>query len=416
MRHGLLIASTLALLGAGLVVAPASAGDDHWVAVRAIDDRFEVVGQDCSAQPADPPTVKVGVSDVHARGRGSASVTTADDTLGGVLVRDPRPLHGVFYHVWTAAGDDPASGQWRVDLNGDTLLSDPVHLEREQWSSVALDDAVLHGPDGWRGSIDEYLAAFGKGDHWTAGLLTGSCLNTGEVWLDGIGTRRALYDFEPRTWVTVRVSEAGPPYDGSIDAGDRFVVRGVAHRWDTRTDSAVSVPGADILLQRQWRAPEAPWRTVVHAATYRGTAYRSALWRAVWHRPSGSIPSDYAYQSSVAHASDARVDGRPCRPDPDVVPLPPTCKTMRVDAGTVTFSGTGDPPGTVQATVVAHSGDYDGPVVDQGQAVVGRHGTWQVPIGTGDLDHLYVEVDIEPTSMQHELSGGGRMRFPLEVR
>ena len=78
----------------------------------------------------------------------------------------------------------------------------------------------------------------------------------------------------------------------------------------------------------------------------------------------------------------------------------------------MTFSGTGDPPGTVQATVVAHSGDYDGPVVDQGQAVVGRHGTWQVPIGTGDLDHLYVEVDIEPTSMQHELSGGGRMRFP----
>ena len=152
-----------------------------------------------------------------------------------------------------------------------------------------------------------------------------------------------------------------------------------------------------------------------HAATYRGTANRSAPGaRSGTGRPGRSratTPTSPRWRTPPTRGST----GGRAVPDPDVVPLPPTCKTMRVDAGTVTFSGTGDRqdrPGDGRG----HSGDYDGPVVDQGQAVVGRHGTWQVPIGTGDLDHLYVEVDIEPTSMQHELSGGGRMRFPLEVR
>lgn len=416
MRRGVALLAASALVGAGLLLAaPASAGDDHWVAARAIDDRFEVVGETCTGEAADAPQVRVGASDLHYRGRGSASVTTAADRLGGVLVRDPRPLHGAMYIVRATTGDAPTA-QWRVDVNGDTLLSDPVDLTRDHWVTVFLDDATLHGPDGWTGTIADYVDQFGTGDHWTAGLLTGSCLDSTGVRLDGIGTRRALYDFEPRTWVTVRVREDGPMYDHSIDAGDRFAVRGVAHRWDVRTDSAVLVRGADLVLQRKWRAPHASWRTVTSGATFHGTADRSALWRAVWRRPTGAIPSDGAYQSSVAHASEARVNGRDCRPDPDVVPLPPTCKTIRVDAGTVRFSGTGDPPRSIRASVVAHTGDYDGPVVDRGHAILGRDGTWRVSIGTGSHDHLYVEVDIEATSMRHEVNGGGRMRFPLEVR
>lgn len=413
VRRAALALTAPLVLGAALLAAPASAGDDHYITVRALDDRFEVVGQTCAGDPGDLPDVRIGASDLTWRGRGSARVTAAPETTGGLLVRDPRPLHGAQYIVRATTGDAPTA-QWRVEVDDDVLLSDPVHLERDAWLRVWLDDAVLHGPDGWTGSIDDYLAEFGKGDHWAAGLLTGPCLDSDEVRLDGIGARHDLYDFEPRTWTTVQVREDGPPYDGRLDAGDPFVVRGVAHRWDVRSDSAVRVPGADVVLQRRWSGPTTAWRTVTHAGTWHGTADRSASWRAVWHQPGGDVPSTEQLQTSWADASEPLVDGRRCRQDPDVLPFPPTCKTVRV-GDTTTFSGAGSPPGAVRAEVTVRTGDFDGPVVEQHRTTVGRGGHWRISVDTSGHDRLYAEVTTSPTSSRHEL-GTHRVRFPLQAR
>ena len=179
-------------------------------------------------------------------------------------------------------------------------------------------------------------------------------------------------------------------------------------------DRAVTVPGADVVLQRRWSGTTT-WRTVTHASTFRGSADRSASWRAVWRRPAGAIRSGVEVQTSWAHASDPKVDGRRCRPDPDVLPIPPTCTTMRVDPGRVVFSGTGGPPRAVEATVVVRTGDFDVPVVARRRDVVGGDRRWRIAIDTGGHAHLYAEVALAATSARHELAGG-RMRFPLEVR
>ncbi len=414
MRRTLVFIAALPLLGSGLFAAPAQAGDDHYVPVRGLDDRFEVVGWDCAGAAAAAPEVKIGKSDIRWRGRGSARVTPAADTVGGLLVRDPHPLRGVQYVVYAASGDSP-QGRWRVEVNGDMLTSDPVDLTRDSWTRVWLDDAVLHGPGDWSGSIEDYLAEFGKGAHWSAGLLTGPCLDSSEVRLDGIGTRHALYDFEPRTWVTVQVREDGPPYDGSLDAGDPFVVRAQALRWDAAASRAVLVRDADVVLQRRWNGMARPWRTVGGGTTWHGTADRSASWRAVWRGPDGAIRSGAATQTSWAHASDPKIDGRACQPDPDVLPLPPTCKAVTLDAGKVVFSGTGTPAGSSKVRVDVRTGSFDGPLLSRQGAYLGRDGRWRVAIDTGTHDRLYVQVNVLPRSYRHELMGGGKMRFPLTV-
>jgi hypothetical protein len=416
MRRTLIFIAALPLLGSGLFAAPAHAGDDHYVPVRGLDDRFEVVGWDCAGAAAAAPAGKIGESAGPRPGRGGARVTPAADTLGGLLVRDPHPLRGVQYLVNVIASDTATpQGRWRVEVNGDVLTSDPVRLDRDSWTRVWLSDATLHGPDGWTGSIEDYLAEFGKGAHWSAGLLTGPCLDSDEVRLDGIGTRHALYDFEPRTWLTLRVREDGPPYDGRLDAGDPFVVQARAHRWDVAAGRAVLVRDADIVLQRTL-FPKSSWETITHAATWRGTADRSAYWRATWQRPDGAIRTAGTRQTSYAHASDPKVDGRRCSPDPDVLPLPPTCRTVTVDAGRVVFSGTGTPPRSSKIRVDVRTDSFDGPLLSRQGANLGRDGRWRVAIDTGTHDHLYVQVNVLATSDRHELMGGGTMRFPLAVR
>ena len=191
VRHGLLIASTLALLvGAGLVAAPASAGDDHWVAVRAIDDRFEVVGQGLLGAAGRPAHGEGRCLRRPRPGPGSASVTTADDTLGAswcatrarCTASSPRLDGGR-----RRPGERPVARRPQRD----TLLSDPVHLEREQWARSPSTTRCCTAPTAGEARSTSTSPRSAGGDHWTAGLLTGSCLNTGEVWLDGIGTRRA---------------------------------------------------------------------------------------------------------------------------------------------------------------------------------------------------------------------------------
>lgn len=294
MRGSSLLVAALALVGTAVVASPARAGDDHYVPVRALDDRLTVVGEDCAGASGALPAVKVGASDDPYHGRGTARLVAAEDTLGGLLVHDLRPMRGVRYAVRALTGEAP-QGTWRVEVNGDVLTSDPVDLAPDAWSVVWLEDATLHGPDGWTGTISEYIAAFGHHGHWTAGLLTGPCLDSTEVRLDAIGTRHTLYDFEPRTWVTIRVREDGPPYDHSIDPGDPFVVRAVAHRWDVRADRAETVPGASLVLQRE---PElgSGWTTVVHDGTWHGHADHAGWWRTIWRRPRGDIRSEPVYQ------------------------------------------------------------------------------------------------------------------------
>ncbi|HEU5038963.1 MAG TPA: hypothetical protein VFT70_18290 [Nocardioides sp.] len=414
MRRALAVLLAVPLVGlVPALTPPAVAGDDHYVAVRALDDRFTVVGEDCAGADGALPTVRIGASDTTWRGEGSARVTAPADTVGGLMVHDPHPLRGVQYGVDAVTGRAP-QGRWRVEANGDVLTSDPVDLSRGDWSRVWLEDAVLHGPDGWTGSIEDYIAQFGHRGHWSAGLLTGPCLGSGEVRLDGIGTRHTLFDFEPRAWVTVRVGEAGPRYDGAITAGERFVVRAVAHRWDVATDRAERVRGADLVLQRRWTGTKR-WRTVARIGTWHGTSDRSASWRAAWHRPTEVIRSGTDQQPSWAEASEPVVDGHRCHHDPDVLPFPPTCKPIRVAAGTVTITGTGGPPGAVRAKVTVRTGDFDGPRLTTRRAVVGRDGGWRVTVDTGSHDHLYLLVTTSPTSPRHELVTED-LRFPLEVR
>jgi hypothetical protein len=294
MRGGSLLLTALALVGTAVVASPARAGDDHYVPVRALDDRLTVVGEDCAGGSGAAPDVKIGASDKPYHGRGTARLTTAADSLGGLLVHDLRPLRGVRYAVRPLAGEAP-QGTWRAEVNGDLLTSDPVDLTPGRWSVVWLEDATLHGPDGWTGTIDDYVAAFGHHGHWTAGLLTGGCLGSSDVRLDSVGTRHTLYDFEPRTWVTIRVREDGPPYDHAIDPGDPVVVRAAAHRWNVRTDSAETVRGADLVLQRE-RELGSGWRTVTHGATWHGHADHAAWWRTVWRRPGADIRSGPVHQ------------------------------------------------------------------------------------------------------------------------
>lgn len=279
----------LAALFSGLALAtPAEAGDNTYVTVRALDDRFEQVGQTCGGAAAPEPAIRIGLSETRMRGQGSMSVTSAEDHLGGVLVKQPEPLRGVMYWVWTPTGGSP-QGQWRVEVGGEVLTSSAVSVTAGEWARVDLDDATLSDGAGWTGTIEEYVAEFGKGDTWAAGFLTGDCLGSPTVRLDTIGTRKAGYDFEARTWTTLKVT--GP---------DRGPVT-LAVRTQKYDDvSATNEPAADarVVLQRR-RGSGTPWRDVARVrtdqhgrATWHGTSTRPTDWRAVWQRSPHDVPSD----------------------------------------------------------------------------------------------------------------------------
>lgn len=288
MRGGSLLLTALLLVGAvAVVVSPARAGDNTYVVVRAVDDHFEQVGLTCAGDPTDPPELRVGLSTQHVLGHGSLAVTTTADAIGGVLVKQPRPLRGVMYWVLPPAEGTP-QGQWRVEVDDEVLTSDPVDLAPGEWGRYDLDDATLHDGHGWTGTIEQYVADHGSADTWAAGLLTGGCLGSESVRLDSIGTRKAGYDFEARVWVTLRTM-------GGDGRPLRIVAR--AHRYDPGTDTSAAVAGARVTVSRRGPddghfRPVATGRTDDHGRFSVRAPDRPGSWRASWRRAPRDVPSD----------------------------------------------------------------------------------------------------------------------------
>jgi hypothetical protein len=410
----LLLVVPLACLG-GTLTTPARAGDNTYVVVRALDDRFEEVGETCAGEPAGPPELAIGLSDIHYRGQGSMRVS-AVDTLGGVLVEQPKPLRGVMWPVWTPADSAMPQGQWRVEMNGEVLASTAVDLTPGAWQRVDLEDAVLSNGSGWTGSIEDYVAEFGKGDTWAAGFLTGGCLASPEARVDVVGTRKAGYDFEARTWVSVRVRGPNGGNGATLASGQRFVLTATAQRYSLDTDTAQPVEGAHLRLLRRWSGIR-DWEGVLAVRTgpdgvarFAARALRASWWRAVWIREPNDVPSDPAFQSSNVVLGDPAADGAPCRLRPST--FPPTCRTITVDRGTVTLSGSGRPPGAATLRAQVHAGGPDGPVIATKTVRLRQHG-WTIDVATGARDRLTVEVTAQATSRRHFVSG--TWLLPLRV-
>lgn len=285
MRRGLGIC-LLALL-APLLGTPAEAGDNTYVVVRAVDE-LALIGQTCAGEDADPPETRIGLSRSRVVGHGSLALTTAADAVGGLLVSQPRPLRGVRYWASTPAGGAP-QGRWHVEVNDDVLTSDPIDLQAGRWDRYDLADATLTDGDGWTGSIEEYIAEFGKGHRWSVGLLTGGCLGSPEVRLDAIGTRRAQYDFEARVWLTIEAE------GGTVSAR--------AWKYDARNNRTEPVSDARVTLLR--RGPQDGHFHPAHTArtddrgrvSLRVNASRETSWRATWQRRPQNVPSDVVLQT-----------------------------------------------------------------------------------------------------------------------
>ena len=403
MRGGSLLLTALALVATAVVVSPARAGDTYYQVVRELDGRFDVAGYTCTGEPAAAPTTRIGLSDEHVRGQGSMLLRSAADTAAAPMLVDQRKPSKVLWYVWPTGGTDP-HGQWRIEMNGDVLTSDPVSLTPRSWNRLWLDDFTLHTGD-WSGTISDYVAEFGKGHHWEVGLLTGDCLGSPEVRLDAIGTRLATFDFEARSWVDLKVLDQDGSRWLSVGYGEPFRVVARASRWDAAADRGQPVAGARVVFERRWAGTHT-WKPVAQdrtAATGRavleGVSHRAAYWRAVWHRSPEAVPSEEAYQGSDTVWSLPLANGRRCTADGDPALA---CTPVTVPAGRVVLSGRARPGGSA----IVHLYLYEGrsmsglPLLDK-QVRLGRDGHWRLAFATRDHDRLYARLDTEQTTKRH---------------
>lgn len=416
MRGGSLLLTALALVGAVVVVSPARAGDTYYQEVRELDGRFDVAGYSCTGEPAAAPTTRIGLSDVHVRGQGSMLVRSAAATLAAPMLVDQRKPSKVLWYAWPTGGTDPR-GEWRVEMNGAVLTSEPLALTPRSWNRLWLDDATLHSGD-WSGTISEYIAEFGKGGHWKVGFLTGDCLGSPEVRLDAIGTRLATFDFEARSWLDVKVLNEDGSRWLSVRYGEPFRVVARANRWDSAADQGRPVEGARVVFERRW-AGTRTWRPVAHERTaadgravLEGVSHRAAWWRAVWRRSPEPVPSEESYQGSDTVWSLPLVNGRRCTADGDPALA---CTTVTVRSGRVVLSGHARPGGSA----IVHLYLYDGPSMSglpllHQQVRLDRDGHWRIAFATGDHDRLYARLDTEQTTKRHW--PGLVLSVPLRVR
>lgn len=408
----LLLAVPLAAL-AGAVTAPAHAGDTTYVVVRALEsslDRFDRSSFDCAGEPAGgQPGLTLKVSPIHVHGQGSLLVRGAPDYQSGLMLRSPAKPRTIDWPVYPLTGEAPQA-RWRVEMNDDVLTSDPIPLERDTWNALHVDEATLSDGAGWTGTIEDYIAEFGKGDSWRVGLLTGGCLDSREVRIDAIGARQVTYDFEPRNWVVLTATTTDGRDGTLVDYGDRFRLTARANHYDLGSDSSHRVDGTRLVFQRRW-AGSPRWRTVTSrttdergVATVSGTADRAAYWRVVWRRSDTTIPSDPAYQGSKVVLSKPSANGERCRIEGPGYPR--TCRPIRVDRGRVVLSGTARPGGS--AIIDVEAGD------STREVRVDRRGHWRATFPTDDTDRLTVEVRVRSASPKHFASGGWVL--PLRVR
>jgi hypothetical protein len=416
MRRALALLLTLPLLGlAATLVPPASAGETFYRVVRELDSRFDAAGYTCTGEPAAAPTIRIGLSEVHVRGQGSMLVRSGADTTAAPLLVDPAKPSKVSWYAWPTEGADP-HGLWRVEMNDDVLTSDPLPLAPRSWNRLWLADATLHSGD-WSGTIADYIAEFGKGEHWKVGLLTGDCLGSPEVRLDAIGTRTSTFDFEARTWLTLKVADPSGNRWTLLDYGDPFQVVVGAHRWDAAADRARSVADARVTFLRRWAGTHR-WTPVAHLHTadngrvaLEGVAKRAAYWRAVWHRSPEPVPSPDSYQGSTVVFSLPVVDGRRCQVAEDA---PLTCARVTVSRGRVVLSGHARPGGSAIVHLRTYPDETMGEPLVHKQTRLDHNGRWRIAFSTGSRDELFAVVDADATSRRNWTNFSARI--PLRVR
>ncbi len=416
MRRAMALLLAVPLLGlAPSLLSPAVAGDTYYNVVRELDSRFDLAGYTCTGDPSTAPTAHLGLSDVRVKGQGSMLLHSAPDTLAAPMLVDPAKPSKVGWYAWPTEGTDPR-GVWRVEMNGDVLTSDPVPLAPGAWSRLWLPDAMLHNGD-WSGTIGDYIAAFGKGEHWKVGLLTGGCLDSPEVRLDAIGTRLHTYDFEARSWVWLRVVDAEGSRWRTLDYGDPFRVIARANRWDSAADQGRPVAGAQVVLLRRWVGTHT-WKPIAHRRTDHDgrvvldqVSTREAYWRAVWHRDPEPVPSDDAWQASNVAFSRPAVNGRPCTmPETD----PFACEPVTVGPGRVVLSGRGRPGGSAIVHLYLYTDDSLSELLLHRQDRLDADGRWRIAFSTGVHDRLFVRLPADSTSRRHFAGYVGEV--PLIVR
>lgn len=415
MRRALALLLVVPLLGlAPGWVSPTLGGETFLRVVRELDARFDVAGFTCTGDPGPAPTARLGVSGIHVEGQGSLLLRSAPGTLAGTMLVDPAKPSRVVWHAWPTSGTDPR-GLWRVEMNGDVLTSDPVSLPPGTWTRSGVNDVTLHNGD-WSGTIEDYIAAFGKGDHWKVGLLTGDCLDSAEVRLDAIGPRTATYDFEARSWVTLKLAAA--THAVLLEYGDPFQVVVRARRWDTDADRARLVEGARVTFLRRWADGPHRWQHVADARTdadgravLRQVSHRRAYWRVVWHRSPAPVPSDREYQGSDVAFTAPFVDGRRCRIVDD---YPPTCARVTVSRGRVVLSGRARPGGSAVVHLYLYRDESLGEPLLHRQDRLDRHGRWHIAFPTGSRHELFAQLGAKPTSDRNWVTYNPGI--PLRVR
>ncbi|ABL83194.1 MULTISPECIES: hypothetical protein [unclassified Nocardioides] len=414
MRRALALLLAVPLLGLATAGAPpAVGGETFYQVVRELDGRFDAAGFTCAGDPSTAPTARIGVSDIHVDGQGSLLLRSAADTLASTMLVDPAKPSRVVWHAWPTTGTDPR-GVWRVEMNGDVLTSDPVALPPGTWTRTGVSGLTLHNGD-WSGTIDDYITQFGKGDHWRIGLLTGDCLDSAEVRLDDIGARTATYDFEARSWLTLRLEARTDA--ALLEYGDPFDVIVRANRWDADADRGRRVAGARVTFLRRW-ADGHGWRQVADARTgaagravLHQTSQRRAYWRVVWHRSPTPVPSDQEYQGSDVAFGAPLVDGRRCRVVDD---YPMTCARVTVSRGRVVLSGRGRPGGSAVVHLYLYRDESHGEPLLHRQDRLDRHGRWRIAFLTGSRHELFAQLGAKPTSDRHWVSYNPGI--PLRVR
>jgi hypothetical protein len=236
----------------------------------------------------------------------------SDQSYGGALLRRDRPgLSSLVYPTY-ALGDDP-HGIWRVEVGDHVLLSDPVALDTGAWTMAALDGVVLREGE-WSGTASDFQDQFGVAETYTAGLMTGGCLDSATAYVDTVTRQRAhkiVRDLEPSVWASITW---GSPQSGTLTYGDQIRLRTRLVRENLTGDHVYGIVSAHMELWRQylhrrWEKVTTVRTDGVGKAGATVVAGRSARFQ--WRRTDGTAISDRLVTRTTLELSRVRVVGHP---------------------------------------------------------------------------------------------------------
>ena len=367
-----LLAAPLALGGS---TGPAAAGAPHRTVFHGLPaDDWSIRSFDCSGAEAAAPTLALEDTSVRTTGAGSLAVEAGPDAIGGVLLRSSINLERLVYPVHADADADADAAPravWRAEVGDHVLTSDPVDLAVGAWTDLRLADATLH-EGAWSGTIHDWIDRFGPAGSWTAGVLTGGCLDSDRVHVDDVHGNHYFYDLEPSDWLSVRTGSRHPlPWITETLHAQRFRIPVRAFHADLLSGDPQEVADARIVLERRPRGAQrwgevARTRTDVDGrAAFTRTAQRSATYRAVWRRHGAKVARAETAAPARLRIGLPRVDGRVCPyAYTDVVSWYPPgdtdftlCDPVTARGRTLRVTGTLRPSG---GTVWVRLGERDG--------------------------------------------------------